>query len=137
MTEPAWILKEVVVALHEQLIATFGGETGLRDPGLLESALARPKHLHTYRDPSIIDMAASYAFGLVKNHPFIDGNKRIGFTIAITFLEINGHQFTASEVDAVIQTLALATGELEEAGYGAWLAANSHAGLIRPPVLRP
>lgn len=128
MIAPIWILKETVLALQEQLIAEFGGETGLRDMGLLESALARPKHVHTYREASVIDLAASYAFGLVKNHPFIDGNKRIGFTVAATFLEINGHTFTASEVDAVIQTLALAAGDVDEAGYAAWLVANSQAG---------
>lgn len=125
MTAPTWLLKEVVLALHEQLIDEFGGATGLRDAGLLESALARPLHLHAYTEATMAELAASYAFGLVKNHPFLDGNKRIGFTVATTFLELNSFQFSASEVDAVVQTLALATGELSEADFAVWLAQNA------------
>jgi death-on-curing protein len=98
---------------------------GLRDEGLLESALARPQQLFAYGKPSLFDLAAAYAFGLVRNHPFLDGNKRIGFTTAVVFLELNGYRFAASEVDATIQTLALAAGELDEADYAAWLKANS------------
>jgi death-on-curing protein len=122
---PVWLLREVVIALHEQLIAEFGGAAGLRDEGLLDSALARPMHLHAYADVTITELAASYAFGLVQNHPFLDGNKRIGFTAATLFLELNGYRFEAAETDAIIQTLALATGDLKETGYAAWLAANS------------
>jgi death-on-curing protein len=126
VTEPIWLLKETVLALHEQLIAEFGGAVGLRDDGLLDSALARPLHLHAYSEAPLAELAASYAFGLVKNHAFLDGNKRIGFTAAALFLELNGYQFSASEADAVIQTLALAVGELDEAGYAAWLRANAN-----------
>jgi death on curing protein len=125
MSAPVWLLREVVLAVHEQLIAQFGGGTGLRDAGLLDSALARPLHLATYEQPTLPELAASYAFGLVKNHPFIDGNKRIGFVAATLFLELNGLQFQATEADAVIQTLALATGDVSEADYATWLAANS------------
>jgi death on curing protein len=121
---PRWVLPETVGALHEQLLAEFGGSPGVRDEGLLASALHRPQNLHAYANPSICDLAASYAFGLIKNHPFVDGNKRIGFATAVLFLEINGASFAAGEVDAVIQTLALAAGKLDEAGYSTWLEAN-------------
>ncbi len=125
MRPPVWLLKETVLALHEQLLAEFGGASGLRYAGLLESALARPENLLAHRTPTIFDLAASYAFGLVKNHPFIDGNKRIAFAAATVFLEINGRRFQASEADATIQTLALAAGALDEAGYSRWLKASS------------
>jgi death-on-curing protein len=123
--EPQWVLRETALALQERLLAEFGGLGGLRDEGLLESALARPQQLFAYGKPSLFDLAAAYAFGLVRNHPFLDGNKRIGFTTAVVFLELNGYRFAASEVDATIQTLALAAGELDEADYAAWLKANS------------
>ena len=120
-----WLLREVVLAVHEQLIAQFGGGTGLRDAGLLDSALARPMHLAAYAQPTLPELAASYAFGLVKNHPFIDGNKRIGFVSATLFLELNGLRFEAAEAEAVIQTLALATDDVNEAQYAVWLSQNS------------
>ncbi len=111
--------------LHEQSLAQFGGSAGVRDEGLLDSALGKPENLFAYGKPTIFDLAASYAFGLVKNHPFIDGNKRAGFVKAIVFLELNGYKFQASEVDAAVRTLALAAGEMTEAKYAAWLKANS------------
>jgi len=116
-----------VLALHEQLIAEFGGATGLRDAGLLDSALARPLERHAYSEATIAELAARYAFGLLKNHPFLDGNKSIGFTAATLFLTLNGRKFDATETDVVIQTLALATGDLNEAGYAARLDAHSQA----------
>jgi death-on-curing protein len=125
MRKPAWLLTEVVYATHEKLLAEFGGATGIRDQNLLASALARPQNLSGYTRPTIFELAAAYAFGVIKNHPFVDGNKRTGFTIAVMFLEINGLTFGASEADATIQTLALAAGELSEAGYAAWLKAHS------------
>lgn len=124
MKRPRWVLPETVHTLHEQLLAEFGGSPGVRDEGLLASALSRPQNFRAYRNPSISDLAASYAFGLVKNHPFVDGNKRIGFATAVLFLEINGARFEAGEVDAVIHMLALAAGELDEPGYSAWHEAN-------------
>ncbi|MBI5820326.1 MAG: type II toxin-antitoxin system death-on-curing family toxin [Verrucomicrobia bacterium] len=125
MKEQHWVLRETVLALQERLLAEFGGLSGLRDAGLLESALARPQQLFAYGKPSLFDLAAAYAFGLVRNHPFLDGNKRIGFTTAVVFLELNGYRFAASEADATIKTLALAARELDEADYAAWLKANS------------
>ena len=125
MKRPVWMLRETVLALHEQLLAVFGGSSGIRDEGLLDSALARPEHRHAYGAPTVFELAAAYAFGLVKNHPFVDGNKRIGFAAAIVFLEINGYKFQATEADATVRTLALAAGEMDEAGYAAWLEANT------------
>ena len=125
MKEPEWVLRETVSMLHEQSLAQFGGSAGVRDEGLLDSALGKPQNLFAYGKPTIFDLAASYAFGLVKNHPFIDGNKRAGFITALTFLELNGYQFHATEVDAAVRTLALAAGEMSEAAYAEWLRANS------------
>ena len=125
MKEPVWVFREVVLMLHEQSLAQFGGSAGVRDEGLLDSALGRPRHRFAYGKPTLFDLAASYAFGLVKNHPFIDGNKRTGFIVAVTFLELNGLRFGASEVDATVRTLALAAGEMTETAYSAWLKANS------------
>ena len=125
MKQPQWLLRETVLALHERLLAEFGGLGGVRDEGLFDSALMRPQQLLTYGKPNLFDLAAAYAFGLVRNHPFLDGNKRSGFTAAVVFLELNGYRFTASEAEATIKTLALAARELDEAGYAMWLKTNS------------
>jgi len=125
MKTPVWILRDTVLALHERLLAEFGGSSGVRDRGRLDSALARPENLLAYGKPSVFELAASYAFGLVKNHPFIDDNKRTGLATAVLFLELNGQRFQASEADAVIQTLALAAGAIDEAAYAAWLKGNT------------
>ncbi len=125
MKKPVWVLREVVFMLHEQSLAQFGGSAGIRDEGLLDSALGKPENLFACSKPTTFDLAASYAFGLVKNHPFIDGNKRTGFVTAVVFLELNGYRFQASEVDAAVRTLALAAGEMTEPAYAAWLKANS------------
>jgi death-on-curing protein len=123
--EPEWVLREVVFILHEESLAQFGGSTGLRDEGLLDSALSRPRNLFTYGKPTLFALAASYAFGLAKNHPFIDGNKRTAFLVAVVLLEINGKHFFASEADAAVKTLALAAGEMAEAAFAAWLESNA------------
>ena len=125
MKEPQWVLRETVLALQERLLAEFGGRGGIRDHGLLDSALARPQHLFAYGQPSLFDLAAAYAFGLVRNHPFLDGNKWVGFTVAVLFLELNGRRFTAPEAEATLNTLALAARELKETGYAAWLLKHS------------
>jgi death-on-curing protein len=122
---PVWLLRETVLAMHDLLIAEFGGAAGVRDEGLLDSALSRPQNLFAYERPSIFDLAASLAFGLIKNHPFLDGNKRVAFTAAVTFLHLNGRHVQATEVDAVVRTLALATGDMTEAEYSGWLKVNS------------
>ena len=128
MKEPVWGLREAVDMLHGQSLAQFGGGTGVRDEGLLDSALDRPQNLFTYGKPTLFKLAASYAFGLVKNHPFIDGNKRAAFVVAVTFLELNGRRFAADEVDATVRTLALAAGAMSEAAFAAWLKANTKRG---------
>lgn len=125
MKEPHWVLREVVFAAHEQSLAQFGGAAGVRDEGLLDSALNKPLNLFAHGNPSLFDLAASYGLGIVKNHPFIDGNKRTGFIVAVVFLELNGYEFRASEVDAALQTLALAAGEISETAFSKWLKANS------------
>lgn len=124
MTAPIWLLRVAVLATHERLLSEFGGASGIRDEGLLDSVLARPENLRAHGQPTVFEMAAAYAFGIVKNHPFIDGNKRTGFTAAIVVLELNGEIFAASEADAAIQTLALAAGDLDESRYAAWLRDN-------------
>jgi death-on-curing protein len=123
--EPQWVLRDTVLLLHEQSLAEHGGTSGIRDEGLLDSALGKPQNLFAYDNPAIFDLAASYTFGLVKNHPFLDGNKRIGFVVGALFLSLNGYSLQASEVDAAIRTLALAAGEMTEKAYAAWLETNS------------
>ena len=125
MKEPVWVRRGVVIAFHDRLLAEHGGSSGIRDEGLLDSALGKPQNLFAYGKPDRFELAASYAFGLVKNHPFIDGNKRIGFATASLFLDLNGYRFVATEVDVVLRTLALAAGEMSEAAYAGWLKANS------------
>lgn len=121
MKEPVWISTEVVLAIQEELLARFGGLSGLRDAGLLDSALNRPKQVFHYGAPTLFGLAAEYALGIVKNHPFLDGNKRAGFMAAYTFLGINGYELGSSEAEAVMQTLALAAGETGAEEYAAWL----------------
>jgi death on curing protein len=125
MKEPYWLSREECLALHEMMLAQHGGSEGLRDENLLESALAKPRQLFAYGKPSLSDLAASYVFGVVKNHPFIDGNKRTGFMLGVGFLERNGCEFHATEAEAAVRTLALAAGVMSEAEYAAWLKANS------------
>ena len=121
MNEPVWVTEEDCLSFHDKLLARFGGASGVRDKGLLLSALARPQHVFAYEKPSLCDLAAAYAHGIVKNHPFIDGNKRSGFLAATLFLEANGIRFNGDERDAVIQTLALAAGESTLQDFSAWL----------------
>ena len=125
MKTPVWLDRTDCLAIHEMMLAQHGGLAGVRDEGLLESALARPKNRFAYKSPKLWKLAASYAAGIIRNHPFLDGNKRTGFMLAATFLELNGLVFTASEESVVEKTLALAASELKEAGYAAWLKANS------------
>lgn len=125
MKEPIWVRRDVVFAYHDLLLARHGGSTGIRDEGMLDSALGRPINLFHYKEPSLNQLSASYAFGLIKNHPFVDGNKRIAFATTVLFLEINDKRFHATEVDAVLKTLALAAGEMKENEYANWLEANS------------
>ncbi len=121
MSEPIWIDLEDCLAFHDGLLARFGGLAGIRDQGLLESALNRPQQLFRYGKPNLFAMAAAYAFGIAKNHPFLDGNKRSALMSAALFLECNGYTLQASEESAVEFTLALAAGAIGEDDYAAWL----------------
>jgi death on curing protein len=123
--EPVWIDERDTLALHDRLLALDGGATGIRSIGLLQSALARPRQLYAYGNaPDTVDMAAAYIVGIVRNHPFVDGNKRIAFVVGVLFLEINAFRFTASEEDATQAVLGLAAGTLRETAFARWLRAN-------------
>ena len=130
--EPLWIETRDVLAIHDRNLSMHGGGVGIRDSGLLESALARPRQHFTYATaPSVIEMAALYTAGIVRNHPFVDGNKRTGFVVGVVFLELNGFEFTASEADATQAVMGLAAGTLDEGAYVIWLRANSKRNLGR------
>jgi len=124
VNRPVWVDRASVLLLHSESLAHHGGAGGVRDMGLLESALARPQNLHAYGEGDVAALAAAYAFGIIRNHPFVDGNKRIGFITAAVFLESNGYRFTASEAEVVVRTLALAASEIDEAEFAAWLRDN-------------
>jgi death-on-curing protein len=123
--EPSWVDERDARALHSKLLSIHGGARGLRDAGLLASALAHPRQQFTYADkPDLLTLAAAYTAGIVKNHPFVDGNKRVGFVVGILFLEINGYRFNASEDQAAQAIISLASGELDERGYAQFLKNN-------------
>ena len=125
MKEPTWVDERDARTLHAKLLSLHGGASGLRDAGLLASALARPKQQFVYSDkPDLIAMAAAYTAGIVKNHPFVDGNKRVGFVVGVLFLEINGYTFKASEAQSAQAVINLAAGELDELGYAQFLNQN-------------
>ncbi len=124
--EPKWLTAQLVQAIHTQAVAEFGGSHGVRDMGLLESALDRPRNLYAYGDdPTLFDLAAAYCTGIVKNHPFIDGNKRTGDLTARAFLIRNGYLFEPDEIDEVNMIVALAAGEIEEDVLARWISENS------------
>jgi death on curing protein len=125
MKEPRWLNRAIAIATHHMMLAQHGGLEGVRDEGLLESALAKPQNKFGYSSPSLAQMAASYAAGIIHDHPFIDGNKRTGFVLAVTFLQINGLELFAEEPHAVERTLALAANAISEDEYAEWLAENS------------
>jgi death-on-curing protein len=125
MKKPVWIDERDALVLHDRLLALHGGAAGVRDGGLLKSALARPQQHFAHREAvDIMDMAAAYTAGIVRNHPFLDGNKRTGFVVGILFLELHGYRFTATEEDAAQAVLNLADGTLDEADYGGFLRGN-------------
>ena len=124
-TEPRWLTEEVIHAIHGMLLAEHGGGTGIRDEGLLAPALAAPRNRFGYGDQDVFNLAAAYAFAPVRNHPFVDGNKRTAFTAAGVFLELNGQRLVAPETDAVAAVVALVTGEMDAAGFADWLRISS------------
>jgi death-on-curing protein len=123
--EPVWVSKEVVLAAHDEMLAEHGGSSGIRDEGLLDSALGRPQNLFLYEKPTIFELASAYAFGLSKNHPFIDGKKRAAFLAAYIFLGRNGWLLSAPEVEATVKTLQLASGEISQLEFADWLKTTS------------
>lgn len=124
MSSPVWLQRQLVFAVHDMLLAQHGGATGIRDEGLLDSALARPENLEAYGEPNLAELAAAYASGIVSNPPFVDGNKRVGLAAAVIFLDRNGHPLDAIEAEATRATLDLAAGRMGEAEYARWLREN-------------
>jgi len=119
-----WVARSVVLALHDEQLAEHGGGSGLRDEGLLDSALARPLNLESYGDPDAADLAAAYAFGVAKNHPFVDGNKRTAAVAMELFLDQNGYELTATDEALVLTILALADGSSSETDLADWVRGN-------------
>ena len=130
-----WITKSALMLLHGESLATHGGGEGLRDEGLLDSALARPLNLLAYSaadtPPDVAALAASYTVGLAKNHPFVDGNKRAAFLATGLFLYLNGYRLKASQADATITILAVATGDITEDAFADWLRLNVHKNQVK------
>ena len=122
-----WIDRRLLVLLHDESLAMHGGAAGLRDEGLLDSALARPLNLVAYGEPDLAALAASYASGLAQNHPFVDGNKRAAFLAVGLFLGLNGHRLTASQAEATVAMFGLASGDIDEPTFAAWLRERTTA----------
>lgn len=120
-----WIDRRALELLHDESLAVHGGASGLRDEGLLESALARPLNLAAYGNPEVWELAAAYGVGLAKNHAFVDGNKRVAFLAVGMFLALNGCRLTAPQVDATLTMLAVAAGQMDETAFSRWLRQHS------------
>ncbi|MFQ5674243.1 MAG: type II toxin-antitoxin system death-on-curing family toxin [Nitrospinales bacterium] len=125
MKQPVWIPKEVVLLTHDLLLAEHGGQPGLRDEGLLDTALARPQQLLSYGDPDLFGLAAAYVFGIIRNHPFLDGNKRTAFMVGFDFLYQNGKLLSAPEPQAAQMVVDLAAKKITEEEFAIWLQENS------------
>jgi len=125
MTEYRWIDKQLLVTLHDESLALHGGASGIRDDGLLDSALNRAVNLAIYGAPSIAELAAAYGFSLAKNYAFIDGNKRVALLSVGLFLGLNGYKLNATQVDATLTMLAVASGDMSEVDFAAWIRHNS------------
>lgn len=124
MTRWRWLDKRALCLLHDESLAEHGGAANLRDEGLLESALARPQQLERYGDPDLADLAAAYGVGLARNHPFVDGNKRAAFLAVGIFLALNGHRLAATQAEATLTMFGVASGDIDEAAFAAWLRAH-------------
>jgi death-on-curing protein len=131
MPEPVWMEEADAMVAHDLELAAHGGMEGVRDAGMLDSALARPKNLLAYANsaPSLCALAAAYAFGISSNHPFVDGNKRTALVVSFAFLEVNGLEVIASQEDAYLAFLGLAAGEISEEQLARWFEANTQAQL--------
>lgn len=125
MKEPIWVDLRDAMSVHDRLLFLYGGSDGIRDRNLLESALARPQQIYAYAEnPDLADLGAALMAGVVRNHPFVDGNKRTGFVLGVMFLELNGLDFVAKEEDATQAVRLLAAGTLDEAGFKNWVRAS-------------
>jgi len=120
-----WLSRRIVLAIHDEQLAAHGGAAGVRDEGLLESALARPLNRAGYGDPDTAELAALYAIAIARNHPFVDGNKRTAFGALVLFLSLNGLELEAPEVDAAVIALRLAAGDIADADFTAWVRAHA------------
>lgn len=123
-TEPKWLGVESVLVMHEEQLAEHGGASGIRDLALLDSALARPRNAWSYGQDDLIALGALHAAGIMRNHPFVDGNKRTGFLAAYAFLYVNGIEIVADEAEVIVQCLSLASSEIDEGEFAAWLRDN-------------
>jgi death-on-curing protein len=121
MSHWKWINRQVLLLLHDESLAEHGGTSGLRDEGLLDSALARPLNLSLYEAPDVAGLAAAYGVGLAKNHAFVDGNKRTAFLAVGLFLAINGYRLQATQVEATLTMLSVAAGDIDEAAFAEWI----------------
>jgi death on curing protein len=124
MTEPEWLDITIVLDVHAEQLALFGGADGVRDQGLIESALGRPRHKFAYGESDLAALAAAYAFGIARNHPFVDGNKRTAFASMIIFLGLNGIDFDVPPQDATAMILSLAASEVSEESFARWIRDN-------------
>jgi death on curing protein len=124
MSEPFWLTRQIIIAIHDEQLAIHGGASGLRDEGLLESALDRPRNKWSYENAELPELAAAYAFAIARNHPFVDGNKRTSLLALYTFLGVNGIDFDVPEADAAAMILSLASGEADEFGLTRWIRDN-------------
>lgn len=124
MSEPNWITKDQTIRMHAEQLAAFGGPAGLRDEGMLESALGRPQNKWAFGETDYAVLAAAYAFGIARNHPFVDGNKRAAFLVMMTFLRRNGVDFTPKPAEATVAIQGLAAGEIAEEGLARWIRDN-------------
>jgi len=127
MSEPVWLFPVLVIAFHDEQLREFGGPPGIRDRGMLESALDRPRNKWTYGEQELATLAAAYAFGIARNHPFVDGNKRAALLSIITFLGLNDIDFMADNAEAVVAIQGLAAGEIDEEGLARWIRDNGPA----------
>jgi len=124
VTEPFWLTRQIIVAIHGEQLAIYGGASGLRDQGMLVSALDRPKNKWAYERAELAELAAAYAYGIARNHPFVDGNKRTSLLALYTFLGVNGVDFEVPEAEAAAMILSLAAGEVSEESLARWIRDN-------------
>jgi death on curing protein len=124
MSEPIWLTRQIIVAIHDEQLAIHGGASGLRDEGMLESALDRHRNKWAYENAELAELAAAYAFAIARNHPFVDGNKRTSLLAIYTFLGLNGFDFVVPEAEAAAVILAMAAGEVSEEGLTRWIRDN-------------